>query len=69
LGTATGVTATVMDWNNYQKDPSPSNLIRVGVDVALVLARDINPVWLVGIGIADATGLTDRLYQQFDNKY
>ncbi|MNL40856.1 hypothetical protein D3C87_1632340 [compost metagenome] len=62
LGTAAGVVSAVSSVAEAYNNPTTGNLIKAGVNTALVFAR-INPFVSLAIGVMDVTGVSDKIYQ------
>jgi RHS repeat-associated protein len=57
LGAATSVVTAI-------EHPTAGNILKAGVNVTLFLAKDINPLVMIGLGILDITGVSDKIYSQ-----
>jgi hypothetical protein len=62
LGSAAGVVSAVSSVAEAYNKPTTGNLIKAGVNTALVFAR-INPFVSLAIGVMDVTGVSDKIYQ------
>ena len=66
IGSAAGVVSAVSSVMEAYGNPTTGNLIKAGVNTALVIAR-INPFVTLTVGIMDATGISDKIYEGVGN--
>ncbi len=66
IGSAAGVISAVSSIHEAYENPTAANIIKAGVNSALVFAR-INPFVNLAIGIMDATGVSDKIYERVGN--
>ncbi len=68
LGTISGITGIGISIGQLAKNPTSIGAwTRLGVNVGLTVGKDVDPFVLVGVGVLDLTGTSDKIYNSMGN--